>query len=61
MATERAFTCGDGRYYVTESHGTFIVHKQGWFGRSYVCYAHDLGEAITRIEADAHCWIIRAA
>lgn len=61
MAAERAFSCGAGKYYVTERSGTLIVQKQGWFARSFVCYASDLAEAITRIEADAHCWVIRAA
>lgn len=61
MAAERAFTCGTGKYFVTECCGYFIVQKQDWFGRSFISYAHDLAEAITRIEADAHCWTIRAA
>lgn len=61
MATERAFTCGTGKYYVTECNGTFVVQKQGWFGRTFVGYGHDLAEAILRIETDAHCWTVRAA
>jgi hypothetical protein len=59
VATERAFACGNGTYYVAECCGTFIVQKQGWFGRSFVAYAR--AEAIGRIEADAHCWMVRAA
>lgn len=61
MAAEHVFTCGTGKYYVTDRGGTLIVQKQGWFGRSFVCYARDLAEAIARIESDAHCWVIRAA
>ncbi len=61
MVAERAFTYGSGKYYVTERCGTLIVEKQGWFARSFVCYARDLAEAIMRIETDAHCWVIRAA
>ena len=61
VAAERAFTCGTGKYYVTECCGTFIVQKQGWFGRSFVGYARDVAEAIARIESDAHCWTVRAA
>jgi hypothetical protein len=61
VAAQHAFTCGAGKYYVTECHGYFIVQKQGWFGRSFVSYARDLAEAITRIESDAHCWTVRAA
>lgn len=61
VAAQHAFTCGTGKYYVTECHGHFIVQKQGWFGRSFVSYARDLAEAIARIESDAHCWTVRAA
>jgi hypothetical protein len=61
VAAQHAFTCGTGKYYVTERHGYFIVQKQGWFGRSFVSYARDLAEAIARIESDAHCWTVRAA
>lgn len=61
MAAERAFTCGSGKYFVTECCGYFIVQKQSWFGRSFVSYARDLTEAIARIETDAHCWTIRTA
>lgn len=61
VAAERAFTCGTGKYYVTECCGTFIVQKQGWFGRSFVGYARDVAEAIARIESDAQCWTVRAA
>ena len=61
VAAQRTFTCGTGKYYVTECHGYFIVQKQGWLGRAFVSYAHDLTEAIARIESDAHCWTVRAA
>lgn len=61
VAAERAFTCGTGKYFVTECSGYFIVQKQGWFGRSFVSYARDLAEAIACIEANAHCWTIHAA
>lgn len=61
MASERAFTCGNSKYYVVEYYSTFIVQRQDWFGRAFVTYARDLAEAIARIEADAHCWQIRAA
>lgn len=61
MAAERAFTCGTGKYFVTECRGTFIVQKQNLFGKSFVAYAHDLAEAIARIETDAHCWTVRTA
>lgn len=61
MASERAFSCGNNKYYVVEDHGTFIVQRQSWFGRTFVTYARNLAEAIVRIETDAHCWKIRAA
>ena len=61
MASERAFICGNSKYYVVEHHGTLIVQRQNWLGRSFITYAHNLAEAIARIEADAHCWQIRAA
>jgi hypothetical protein len=46
---------------VVESHGYFIVQRQDWLGRTFITYARSLAEAIARIEADAHCWRIRAA
>ena len=58
---ERAFSCGNSKYYVVESHGYFIVQRQDWLGRTFLTYAHSLAEAIARIEADAHCWRIGAA
>jgi hypothetical protein len=61
MASERAFSCGNNKYYVMEHHGIFVVQRQNWTGRTFVSYARSLAEAITRIEADAHCWEIRAA
>lgn len=61
MVSERAFTCGNKKYYVVECCGTFIVQRQDWFDRAFVTYARDLAEAIARIEADAHCWQISAA
>lgn len=61
VAAERAFTCGSSKYYVVEQHGYLIVQRQDWLGRSFIDYAHSLAEAIARIEADAHCWQIRAA
>jgi hypothetical protein len=61
VAAERAFTCGSSKYYVVEQHGYLIVQRQDWLGRTFVDYAHSLAEAIARIEADAHCWQIRAA
>jgi hypothetical protein len=61
VPAERAFTCGTGKYFVTERSGTFIVQKQDWSGKSFVAYARDLAEAIALIEADAHCWTVRPA
>ena len=61
MASERAFTCGNGKYYVVEQHGYLIVQRQDWLGRTFIGYAGDVAEAIKRIEADARCWQIRAA
>jgi hypothetical protein len=61
MASERAFSCGNSKYYVVECHGTFIVQRQGWLDRTFIAYADSLAEAIARIEADAHSWQIRAA
>ena len=58
---ERSFSCGNSKYYVAESHGYFIVQRQDWLGRTFIAYARSLAEAIARIEADAHCWQIRAA
>jgi hypothetical protein len=61
MASERAFICGNSKYYVVECYGTFIVQRQDWLGRAFITYARNLAEAIARIEADAHSWQIRAA
>ncbi len=61
MASERAFICGNSKYYVVEYRGTFIVQRQNWLGRSFITYSRSLAEAIARIEADARCWQIRAA
>ncbi|MGC1778626.1 MAG: hypothetical protein WBB34_11810 [Xanthobacteraceae bacterium] len=61
MASERTFTCGNGKYYVVEQHGHLMVLRQNWLGRTFIGYAGDLGEAIRRIEADARCRQIRAA
>lgn len=61
MAAERAFSCGKSKYYVTEHSGYFAVHRQDWLGRTFIGYARNLAEAITRIETDAHCWQVRAA
>jgi hypothetical protein len=61
MASERAFICGNSKYYVVEYRGTFIVQRQNWLGRGFITYARSLAEAIARIEADARCWQIRAA
>jgi hypothetical protein len=58
---ERAFSCGNNKYYVVECHGYFIVQRQDWLGRTFITYASTLAEAVVRIEADAHCWRIRAA
>jgi hypothetical protein len=57
---ERAFSCGNNKYYVVECHGYFIVQRQDWLGRSFITYARSIAEAILRIEADARCWRIRA-
>ena len=61
MASERTFTCGNGKYYVVEQHGHLMVLWQNWLGRTFIGHAGGLGEAIRRIEADARCWQIRAA
>jgi hypothetical protein len=61
VAAERAFTCGNGKYYVVEQSGYLIVQRQDWLGRTFINYARNLAEAIARIEADAHCWQIQAA
>jgi hypothetical protein len=59
VAAERAFSCGNNKYYVVECYGCFIVHRQDWLGRTFISYTRSLAEAIGRIEADAHCWQIR--
>ncbi len=61
VPAERAFTCGNGKYYVLEQHGYLIVQRQDWLGRTFIDHARNLAEAIARIEADAHCWQIQAA
>ena len=61
MASERAFTCGNSKYYVVEQHGHLMVERQDWLGRTFIAFARDLKDAIGRIEADAQCWQIRAA
>jgi hypothetical protein len=61
VAAERAFTCGNGKYYVVEQSGYLIVQRQDWLGRTFINYARNLAEAIACIEADAHCWQIQAA
>ena len=61
MAAERAFTCGNKKYYVAERYGYFVVHRQDWLSRSFIAYARSLAEAIAQIETDARCWQIHAA
>jgi hypothetical protein len=61
VAAERAFNCGNNKYYVVECYGYFIVQRQDWLGRTFISYAHSLAEAIGCIEADARCWQIRVA
>lgn len=61
MASERAFTCGNSTYYVTEQHGYLMVERQDWLGRSFIAFADSLADAIRRIAVDARCWQIEAA
>jgi hypothetical protein len=61
VASERAFRCGNSKYYVVACNGHFIVQRQDWLGRTFISYAGDLAEAIARIEADARCWDVQAA
>ncbi|HTV35814.1 MAG TPA: hypothetical protein VMF12_05225 [Xanthobacteraceae bacterium] len=61
MASERAFTCGNNKYYVVEQHGYLIVQRQDWLGRTFIGYVREIKEAIARIEADAHSWQIKSA
>jgi len=61
VVAERAFTCGNSKYYVAERYGYYVVQRQDWLGRSFVAYARDLAQAIAAIETDARCWQIRAA
>ena len=58
---ERAFICGNNKYYVVACHGYFVVQRQDWFHRSFIDYARDLAEAITLIELDARSSQIKAA
>lgn len=61
MEFERAFSCGNSKYYVTEHDGCFIVHRQDWLARTFIGYAHDLAEATALIIRDAKSSRIRAA
>jgi len=61
VASQRAFTCGNSTYYVTEQHGYLVVERQDWLGRTFIAFAGSLAEAIRRIEGDARCWQIQAA
>lgn len=61
VASERAFTCGNAKYYVVEQNGYLIVQRQDWLGRTFIGYAADVTEAIRRIEGDARCWEIQVA
>ena len=61
MAVERAFSCGNSKYYVVDFHGLCIVQREDWLGRTFLTYARNIAEAIAFIEADARSWQIRAA
>jgi hypothetical protein len=61
MASERAFICGNNKYYVVERYGRLIVQRQDWLNRTFVSYARDVAEAVAIIEADARSGRILAA
>jgi hypothetical protein len=61
MDFERTYTCGNGKYYVVECHGCFVVKRQDWFKKTFVGYARSLAEAIALIELDARSSQTKAA
>jgi hypothetical protein len=61
MASERVFTCGNGKYYVVEEYGRLLVQRQGWLSRTFIGYARDLAEAMALIRTDAGSGRLTAA
>lgn len=61
MTTERAFSCGNSKYYVAAYFGYFMVERQDWFWRTHIGFARDLAGAMTLIHRDAKAGRIRAA
>ena len=61
MAAERALSCGNSKYHMVEAYGYFVVQRQDWFGRTFIGYARDMGEAMALIRSDARSSNIRAA
>jgi hypothetical protein len=61
MTAERVFRCGISKYYAVVCHGYLIVQRQGWFERTFIGYARNLGEAVALIKSDARSSRIRAA
>jgi hypothetical protein len=59
MESERAFSCGNSKYYVIECSGCFIVRRQDWLTRTFIGYAHDIAEALTLIRQNAGSSTIR--
>jgi hypothetical protein len=57
--SERAFSCGNSKYYVVERGGCFIVRRQDWLTRTFIGYAHDIAEALTLIRQNAGSVTIR--
>jgi hypothetical protein len=58
---ERAYACGNRKYYVHEAYGRFIVRRQDWLARTFVGYARDVPEALALIKRDAQSTRLRAA
>jgi hypothetical protein len=61
MATERAFCCGNSKYYVAECYGLLVVHRQDWLGRTFIGHARNYAEAMVLMQSDARSGRVRAA
>jgi hypothetical protein len=60
MNFERAFSCGNNKYYVTEHNGYLVVQRQDWLKRAFLGYARDIAAALALITHDARSSEIKA-
>lgn len=61
MTPERAFSCGNNKYYVVDCYGLLIVHRQDWLDRTFIGYARNYAEAMALMQSDAKSGRVRAA